>query len=64
MPPMLYFWHGQVAELVDCTRLEIEHTRNGIEGSNPSLSARYRLFFTSDGTNINKLLIAKYLEQH
>lgn len=33
---------GEVAELVECARLEIAYTGNRIEGSNPSFSAKYK----------------------
>lgn len=34
---------GDVAELVECARLEIAYTGNCIGGSNPSISARLKI---------------------
>lgn len=33
---------GDMAELVECARLEIAYTGNCIEGSNPPISARLK----------------------
>jgi hypothetical protein len=35
---------GRGGRVVECTALEMRHTREGIEGSNPSLSARNASF--------------------